>query len=477
MAEQIAIGSVVRGKYRVERVLGEGGMGTVLSAWHEHLDQRVALKVLLPELVAHGPLLERFKREAQAASRIRSDHVARVIDVDALESGAPFMVMEYLEGQDLASLPERWLPARTAVEYVLQACDAIAEAHALGIVHRDIKPANLFLTRSREGRPLVKVLDFGISKVEKTENGRAASVTKTSAVMGSVVYMSPEQMLSARDVDARTDIWSLGVTLYELCTGELPFYAETLPQVCALVMNTVPAPPRSHRPDLPEELSAVILRCLDKDRDRRYASIAALVDALAPHAGERDPTEVARLAHAIRPALAARPAPAPAETLVRLIDDVSTTAPGLKERPSEAPTKLDLAPSVPEAARTQLAVENVVAERRGRPAARLVALGVALACALLGLGAWLSRGRVSDPAALPTPSISAAASAAPALDPALPLVTPEPASSVSAAPAARLDPPEPSAGPKLPAKKPAGAKPPAAKPVAGPSAPSDPSIY
>ena len=495
MADQIEIGSVVRGKYRVERLLGEGGMGMVLGAWHELLGQRVALKVLRPDLVANPGLLERFKREAQAASRIRSDHVARVIDVDALADGTPFMVMEYLEGQDLAALLQSPLPYRTAIEYVLQACDAIAEAHALGIIHRDIKPANLFLTRTREGKPLVKVLDFGISKIEKTDSGNPATVTKTSAVMGSAVYMSPEQMLSARDVDARTDIWSLGVTLYELCTGDVPFLGETLPQVCALVMNKPPPPPRTLRPDLPAELEVVILRCLDKDRDARFASVAELCWALAPIVGDRDPTEVAKLAHAVSHGTMVS---ASTRVLPRLVDDVSPTVPGQGASIHDAPTRpAESSPMSAKAAITTAPDEATpgkaapepaapVAAVTGRPSPKVLAAVVVLAAVIVATFTWV-RGRgeavsaakagEATTAVAPAVTPSAPVPTATATEPSAPSVTPDGESKASTTPPINTPPPEVSAASKLPAKKPAGPKPPAPRPSAGPSVPAGPSIY
>jgi tRNA A-37 threonylcarbamoyl transferase component Bud32 len=278
-------GSILRGKYRVERVLGQGGMGVVVAAWHLRLEQRVAIKILRPELIQNHEVVERFLREARAASKLEGDHVVRVTDVETLEDGTPFMVMEYLEGTDLAWVRERnqpLLPA-DAVDYILEACEAIAEAHAHGVIHRDIKPGNIFLARRRDGRTRIKVLDFGISKLADA-SGAGANLTATSAIMGSAEYMSPEQMQSSRDVDERTDIWALGVSLYELCTGRGAFEAPSLREVCVRVLANDPPPPRSIRPEIPPGLEAVILRCLNKDREQRYATIAALRTALLPFA-------------------------------------------------------------------------------------------------------------------------------------------------------------------------------------------------
>jgi serine/threonine-protein kinase len=209
----VRVGDVLSGKYRVERVLGTGGMGVVVAAHHLQLDERVAIKFLLPEGLKNAEALARFEREARAAVKIKNEHVARTIDVGKLENGAPYIVMEFLEGSDLASL----LRARGAlaidetVEYVLQASEAIAEAHALGIIHRDLKLENLFVVRRADGLMSVKVLDFGISKVTgMAGSGRDVGMTRTSTIMGSPLYMSPEQLHSTRDVDTRTDIWANG---------------------------------------------------------------------------------------------------------------------------------------------------------------------------------------------------------------------------------------------------------------------------
>jgi eukaryotic-like serine/threonine-protein kinase len=203
-------GDILAGKYRVERVLGIGGMGVVVAAHHLQLDEKVALKFLLPEALGNSEAVARFAREARAAVKIKSEHVARVIDVGTLPNGAPYMVMEYLDGGDLAAwLQERGpLPIEQAVEFVLQACVAVADAHALGIIHRDLKPANLFCVRRSDGQLSIKVLDFGISKMTPFGGSGPSAMTHTSALMGSPLYMSPEQMRSAKDTNPRTDIWA-----------------------------------------------------------------------------------------------------------------------------------------------------------------------------------------------------------------------------------------------------------------------------
>ncbi len=276
-------GDVVAGKYRVERVLGVGGMGVVVAAIHLHLDQRVALKFVRPEAAENAQAVERFMREARAAARLKSEHVAKVHDVALLESGMPYLVMEYLEGADLGRvLAEQGpLSIESAADYVIQACEAVAEAHAIGIVHRDIKPQNLFLTRRLGGAPMVKVLDFGISKIAAVIGAR---LTQTASVMGSPLYMAPEQMRSARNVDPRADIWALGVVLYELLTGRVPFDAETMTELCLKVVQDAPVPPETLRFDLPPALRAIIARCLEKDPTRRFAEAGELAAALEPFA-------------------------------------------------------------------------------------------------------------------------------------------------------------------------------------------------
>jgi serine/threonine protein kinase len=291
-------GDVLAGKFRIERVLGIGGMGMVVSAMHIHLDERVAIKFLLPEALSNGEAVARFGREARAAVKIRSEHVARVTDVGALETGAPYMVMELLRGQDLSNLlrDSGALPVHLAVQYVLQACEALAEAHAIGIVHRDLKPANLFLTSRADGSPCIKVLDFGISKVTSVNgSGSDMGMTRTQSIMGSPLYMSPEQMASSRDVDQRADIWAMGCVLYELVTGHVPFEAETMPQLCTLILHAEPPPPRSIRPEVPEGLEQAILRCLRKDRHQRYDNVAALAMDLAGFAPDAGPRSAERI--------------------------------------------------------------------------------------------------------------------------------------------------------------------------------------
>lgn len=283
-------GQVLGGKFRVNRLLGKGGMGYVIEAEHINLGRRVAIKLLLPEHAKRQEWVTRFMREARAASTLEGDHVVKILDVATLDDSTPYMVMEFLEGVDLARLvdEEGRLEPGEAVAFVLQACRAIEEAHDRGIVHRDLKPGNLFLTHRKDGSPVVKVFDFGISKISQaTWNApEGASITSTLATMGSPHYMSPEQLRSARNVDNRSDIWSLGIILHELITGSTPFVGESLSGVCAAVVADPPAKLRDALPDAPPELERIILWCLEKDPNRRPASVRDLVKALRPFAAE-----------------------------------------------------------------------------------------------------------------------------------------------------------------------------------------------
>lgn len=286
MSTRVRPGDVLGQKYKVERVLGTGGMGIVVAAQHIDLGQRVALKFMLREAMADNAHAERFLREAKAAVQLKSVHTARVLDVGRLQNNEPFMVMEYLEGRDLdAELQARGpMPPHVAVDYVLQASEALAEAHGLGMIHRDVKLKNLFLTSTVDGRPLVKVLDFGLAKQLGAHGD--VSLTATNSVFGSPQYMSPEQMRSAKDVDHRSDVWSLGVCLYELLTGRVPFDASGVAEICAMVLKDPVPPPSQFVRGLPQDLEAVVLRCLEKDPSLRYQSIAELAFALQHYAAD-----------------------------------------------------------------------------------------------------------------------------------------------------------------------------------------------
>lgn len=287
IAAGIAVGTVLDGKYRVEHQLGEGAMGIVLAATHIGLEEPVAIKFMRPEVQSLEGTLERFAKEAKIAARIRSEHVAKVLDVGEVAPLGPYIVMEYLEGTSLADLLDARLlarqgplPAERVVEYLLQACEALAAAHAIGVTHRDVKPDNLFVTR-HAGIETVKLLDFGISNAALTARAPDAEV-ETSAptiVLGTPLYMSPEQLRSLPDLDGRTDIWSMGAVMHELLSGQPPFHAASVPEICTAILESQPA---SLPSSCPAALRAVVSRCLEKDRERRFQTVAELATALLP---------------------------------------------------------------------------------------------------------------------------------------------------------------------------------------------------
>ncbi len=272
-------GQILLGKYRVERLLGQGGMGLVIRAHHTSLEKPVAIKILRSEMLARPTTVKRFLREARAAAKLRSEHVCRVLDVGTLEDDAPYMVMEFMEGSDLRDLLHRHgrLAPDVAVDLMLQACEALAEAHSHGIIHRDLKLANLFLARKSNGSMSLKVLDFGISKAPSEVD---EEMTQTHTILGTPAYMSPEQMRSAKYVDARSDIWSLGVVLFELLEGRRPFQGTAYSDLC-LRVSLDPTPAMTAT--LPPGLDAVVARCLSKSPDQRYQNVAELAAALTPY--------------------------------------------------------------------------------------------------------------------------------------------------------------------------------------------------
>ena len=283
-------GDLFAGKYRIQRLLGRGGMGAVFAAHHEGLNKRVAVKFLLAEAASNEEAKARFKQEAQSASGLRNEHVAQVYDVSTGEDGGlPFMVMEYLDGQDLSQLLETqgWLPPEVACDYLMQALDAIHAAHRAKIVHRDLQPSNLFLARLEDGSTVVKVLDFGISKAQNGLGPMSGALTSTKAMLGSPLYMSPEQLRSSKSVDARADIWALGVILYELLTGTVPYTGENLGELFAAILEQEPLPVRQRAPHVPPELESVVMRCLQRQVHARFSSVAELAMALVPFAPAR----------------------------------------------------------------------------------------------------------------------------------------------------------------------------------------------
>jgi len=317
----VEIGERFAERYVVSHIVGGGGMSVVVGARHDHLDQLMAVKFLAVPSELRREGVQRFFQEARAAASLRSEHIVRVTDAGTDEKGRHFIAMELLDGSDLAQVlnDKGPLPIADAVGFILHACEGIAEAHAAGIVHRDLKPANLFATRRIDGSPLVKVLDFGISKIANVRDQTGDQLlSHPESVLGTPRYMSPEQLRTPAEVDGRTDVWALGVMLLELLTGENPFAAPTAPEIFAAILADREAPSaEALRPEVPRALSEVIARCLRKDPTLRTPSAGALAAELLPwsppwahEAGDRAARICQSESH--RPAT---PAPSPAETV------------------------------------------------------------------------------------------------------------------------------------------------------------------
>lgn len=442
-APPVVPGDVLARKYRVERVLGAGNMGVVVAARHVELGQLVALKHLLTGQAISVEQRERFLREARAAVLLKSHHVAKVIDVGTDDNNAPYIVMELLEGQDLAAIlrARGQLSLPEAVDYVLQASEAIGEAHAAGIVHRDLKPANMFLTEDVSGAPIVKVLDFGISKLTNAD----VALTQETQWLGTPLYMSPEQMAEPKTVDSRSDIWALGVILYQLVAGKPPFYAETIQGVCGLVMAGQPTPLSTYRPDLPSAFEAVILRCLSRDRNARFQNVAELGQALLPFAPAHARVYVDRIARVVGAGGAGRGRGGSSADLSVAMPPAAAVATqplpammgGVGGSPSLSTIShaaMSPSPSVP---------DGVLATPTSRPKPWLL-VGVGLVSAMVALGITISLLMVSaprateavssGPVAVAPPVLSAAE--VPAVLPAEPVPTPALSASSSPMPAA-----------------------------------------
>ncbi len=387
------VGQVVAGKYRIERMIAEGGMGVVYEAMHLQLDELVAIKFLRADFIGtvDGEIAGRFMREARASAKIRSEHVTRVHDVGTPENGAPYIVMERLHGQDLESLVDKngVLSIELGIDYMLQACEALAEAHAIGIVHRDLKPANLFLTHRADGSSCVKVLDFGISKFK--DGGVETNITKTSTVMGSPRYMSPEQMRSSRDVDARADVWAIGIILYELFAGTVPFDGESMPQICASILQDEPKSLHGLRPQVSPELEAIVARCLQKKAADRYESIAPLARAMAAFGSVSARASAERIARVLRGSIA----DVSADTAPRefTVGNDSGPLPSIRIRPS--------GPAVSAGSATALewTGTELVQKPRKKTAVVLAAAGLVLVGLVGGVAAIAMHGRSGAAAA------------------------------------------------------------------------------
>jgi eukaryotic-like serine/threonine-protein kinase len=391
-------GQTVAGKYVVGRTLGVGGMGMVYAARDARLDRQVAIKVLLPRLVTSQTATQRFMREARAATRITSEHVVKLLEIDTLPDGTPLLVMEYLEGRDLRVVlrEDGPLAPRLAVDYLLQALQAVAEGHMQTIVHRDLKPSNLFLTTRADGTPLIKVLDFGIAKTLEPETAETFALTSSEDVrLGSPTYMPPEQLQNPRDVDMRSDIWSLGVTLHELVSGSPPFQGQTYAELLSRILSSPPDSLKARVPDLalPEGLSEVIGKCLEKNREQRYSNAAELATALAPFGSDDARLSMHRVTGLTRSPSSPRPSSSGPATIV---SDLQSTC----ETTLPVPVNAELGPQDPPAS----GARRVTSPRSLHKPLALIVLGTGAALALGSMIWHQQHAPEAQPAAASTPT-------------------------------------------------------------------------
>lgn len=448
----LAPGDVLRGKYRLIRTLGRGGMGVVFAAEQLRTGQRVAIKAMRDGGAASSDARARFAREARAAATLRSEHVARILDVDDTDDGEPFLAMDLLEGKDLGAVLEDEGPLERgrAVGYVLQACVGLAEAHAAGIVHRDLKPANLFLTRRPDGTELVKILDFGISKAQPPENAADLVETREQTALGSPAYMSPEQLRDASRVDARTDVWSLGVALYQLLTGKLPFEAQTTAALAARIAADAPAPP-----GISGEIDEVVMRCLEKRPETRFASVAALAEALGPwtEGGAALAEQAARVSAAKRSDVsdvardAARDERAP-----------EVSEPGSAARVERATADLGARTATLTTHGTGAVAESLPepAPPSPRRSASILVVPAVLVLAVVGLGLVSLRGAPTSTQAPPVPANTSPASDPPT--PSAPSASASTSASTSTPTSSSTPPSRPKLRPSAPRPSPSGGK-------------------
>lgn len=277
-------GDLLQSRYRLVRLLGSGASGTVWAAKNELIDREVALKILHPDVATDSVQLQRFFNEAKASGRVRSPSIAEILDLGQAEDGSPFLVFELLHGEGLDQwiTRERTLDPRTLTELFIGVVHALELAHAQGIIHRDLKPANLYAHRGSTGQLVLKILDFGISKmVEGNNTAEHLTLTRTGTVVGSPAYMSPEQAAGREDIDGRADVWSLGVVLFEALTGTLPHEAPNYNALMVRIMTRDADPVLSRRPDLPPSLATLIDDCLRRERERRptTTTLAARLEA------------------------------------------------------------------------------------------------------------------------------------------------------------------------------------------------------
>jgi serine/threonine-protein kinase len=408
------VGHVVGGKYRIDGLIGQGGMGVVYSATHLVSDKRVAIKWMLPAPGTSTELAERFVREARATARIDHPNVVDIYDV-GVEEGSMFLVMERLHGESLAQRLERGaLDATEAVAVLMPALRAVAAAHAQGVIHRDLKPDNIFLCAGPDGEPREpKVLDFGISKIAAGSERHDFSLTQSGTIMGTPLYMSPEQIRGLRDVDARGDVYAFGVILYEMLTGAFPFDAETYNELIVKIATEEPTPITTLLPDLDPGIEIVIARAMARNRDARYESVAELAAALEPYAGGVTFRRVSSvsgnqaLVHSQR-VLRGTGSPTPRTPLTPqrpLTPQTMSASPTLPSDPALPSTKVATVPGVP--------VAPIANENGSR---RNVLWPVVALCAVAAL-AWFAWTRVtSEPSAgtreRPTRAAKAAANPA-----------------------------------------------------------------
>jgi serine/threonine-protein kinase len=331
----LTAGTILLGRYRIDGVLGRGGMGVVYAAHHTFMDQRVALKLLSSQALTSPDAAQRFLNEARNAAKIPGENACRILDVGLLDTGMPYIAMEYLEGKSLEAIAteRRFVEPNDAARWVLEALLAVAHAHARGIIHRDLKPSNLLLAHRDDGSTVVKVLDFGISK---SLNPSQQGLTTTRGFLGSPAYMAPEHIRSPRAVDVRADIWSLGVVLYELTSGSQPYEVEELGELLASILEREPTPLASRRAEIPPDFCDIVHRCLAKNRDWRFQNVAELAAALAPYAGNEGTVLAERVRRALAAGAESKPRASLADNSGSLPAVAAVTGPGVHSQPAAA---------------------------------------------------------------------------------------------------------------------------------------------
>jgi serine/threonine-protein kinase len=431
----IDIGSVVNGKYRLVRLLGEGGMGSVYEAQHAVLGTRVAIKVLHPELGRRTGLVERFLQEARVAAQIRSAHVVQVTDVDRTSDGHAYIVMELLEGEPLSTILDRQhrLPVPTAGEYTLQILEALEAAHALGVIHRDLKPENVFVTFA-SGKPTLKLIDFGIAKARRTDP-QQRNLTVAGVVMGTAEYMAPEQARSADKVDARSDLYAVGVMLYEMIAGSRPVTGEDARIIAMRVERGEIVPLVKVAPEVPREVAGLVHRAMAARPELRFATATemriALENAIAGRRGS-----LASLPGTPQPVVASQgpmaPQAAHAEIsgsgTIRNLPAVSVVQAARGTAAGQTPVGLEHSETAPRTQRAPPIATALVGgpspyaapvgvpsapavsdprARRGNKTWALVALPLLLGAGIVGVliatGAWVPAGAGDGPAPSPAP--------------------------------------------------------------------------